>query len=69
MSINLRGYFQPDYSLDGAMIVFNQFIPNQSNAVLTMESNGSSAKVINSNGEAATGLGPHEAIAPTTGGS
>ena len=50
------------------MIVFNQFIPNQSNAVLTMESNGSSAKVINSNGEAPTGLGPHEAIAPTTGG-
>ncbi len=32
------------------MIVFSQFIPNQPTAVLTMESDVSSAKVINSNG-------------------
>jgi Tol biopolymer transport system component len=43
--------FRPDYSPDGTMIVFNQFIPSQPNAVLTMTSNGSSATVINSNGE------------------
>jgi Tol biopolymer transport system component len=44
---------QPDYSPDGTMIAFDQQVStSQPIAVWTMESNGSSAKVINSNGEA-----------------
>jgi Tol biopolymer transport system component len=45
--------FRADYSPDGTMIVFTQLIPSQPIAVWTMKSNGSSAKVINSNGSAA----------------
>jgi Tol biopolymer transport system component len=42
--------YRPDYSPDGTMIVFNQLVPHQPPAVLTMKADGTNSKVIHGNG-------------------